>query len=198
MSTFKSWLYENDIICFVLKGAENLPARGRKTEKNITLASRQIPMVCIKQLWCDKPKCNGPHLVVGKYFQLANFLYLPHNETILFLSKGHSSCTLALFNLPLTKPFFFRANQHFHVFCGISGRHYELHHNNMMSQTLITFTIWLWRARPWHFGVAFLYARVYRRGTFALWRKTPLHFGVLQIYICTCTLCIKLTKRKLF
>jgi hypothetical protein len=38
MSGFKSWLYENDIVCFVLKGAENLPARGRKTEKNITLA----------------------------------------------------------------------------------------------------------------------------------------------------------------
>jgi hypothetical protein len=37
-SRFKSWLYENDIVCFVLKGAENLPARGRKTEKNITLA----------------------------------------------------------------------------------------------------------------------------------------------------------------
>jgi hypothetical protein len=36
MFGFKSWLYEND--CFVLKGAENLPARGRKTEKNITLA----------------------------------------------------------------------------------------------------------------------------------------------------------------
>jgi hypothetical protein len=28
----------NDVVCFVLKGAENLPARGRKTEKNITLA----------------------------------------------------------------------------------------------------------------------------------------------------------------
>jgi hypothetical protein len=38
MSGFKSWLYENDIVCFVLKGAENLPARGRKTEKNIALA----------------------------------------------------------------------------------------------------------------------------------------------------------------
>jgi hypothetical protein len=38
MSGFKSWSYENDIVCFVLKGAENLPARGRKTEKNITLA----------------------------------------------------------------------------------------------------------------------------------------------------------------
>jgi hypothetical protein len=38
MSGFKSWLYENDIVCFVLKGAENLPARGRKIEKNITLA----------------------------------------------------------------------------------------------------------------------------------------------------------------
>jgi hypothetical protein len=38
MSGFKSWLYENDIVCFVLKGAKNLPARGRKTEKNITLA----------------------------------------------------------------------------------------------------------------------------------------------------------------
>jgi hypothetical protein len=37
MSRFKSWLYENDIVCFVFKGAENLPARGRKTEKNITL-----------------------------------------------------------------------------------------------------------------------------------------------------------------
>jgi hypothetical protein len=31
-------LYENDIVCFVLKGPENLPARGHKTEKNITLA----------------------------------------------------------------------------------------------------------------------------------------------------------------
>jgi hypothetical protein len=37
MSGFKSWLYENDIACFMSKGAENLPARGRKTEKNITL-----------------------------------------------------------------------------------------------------------------------------------------------------------------
>ena len=38
MSVFKAWLYENDIDCFMLKGAENLPACGRKTEKNITLA----------------------------------------------------------------------------------------------------------------------------------------------------------------
>jgi hypothetical protein len=38
MSGFKSWLYENGIVCFVFKGAENLPARGRKTEKNTTLA----------------------------------------------------------------------------------------------------------------------------------------------------------------
>jgi hypothetical protein len=38
MSGFKSWLYENDNVCFVLKGAKNLPACGRKTEKNITLA----------------------------------------------------------------------------------------------------------------------------------------------------------------
>jgi hypothetical protein len=38
MSGFKSWLYENDIVCFVLKKAENLAAGGRKTEKNITLA----------------------------------------------------------------------------------------------------------------------------------------------------------------
>jgi hypothetical protein len=38
MSGFKSWLYENDIVCFMLKGAENLPARGHKTQKNITLA----------------------------------------------------------------------------------------------------------------------------------------------------------------
>jgi hypothetical protein len=38
MSGFKSWLYENDIVCFVLNEAENIPARGRKTEKNITLA----------------------------------------------------------------------------------------------------------------------------------------------------------------
>jgi hypothetical protein len=38
MSGFKSWLSENDIVCFVLKEAENLPARGHKTEKNITLA----------------------------------------------------------------------------------------------------------------------------------------------------------------
>jgi hypothetical protein len=36
MCGLKSWLYENDIVCFVLKWAENLPARGRKTEKNIT------------------------------------------------------------------------------------------------------------------------------------------------------------------
>jgi hypothetical protein len=42
MSIFKSWLYENDIVCFVLKGAEILPARGRKTEKNITLALLQV------------------------------------------------------------------------------------------------------------------------------------------------------------
>jgi hypothetical protein len=34
MSGFKSWLYENDIVCFVFKRAENLPARGRKTEKH--------------------------------------------------------------------------------------------------------------------------------------------------------------------
>jgi hypothetical protein len=38
MSGFKSWLNESDIVCFVLKGIENLPARGHKTEKNITLA----------------------------------------------------------------------------------------------------------------------------------------------------------------
>jgi hypothetical protein len=38
MSGFKSWLYENDIVCFVLKEAEKLPERGRKTEKNISLA----------------------------------------------------------------------------------------------------------------------------------------------------------------
>jgi hypothetical protein len=31
-------IYENDIALFMLKGAENLPARGLKTEKNITLA----------------------------------------------------------------------------------------------------------------------------------------------------------------
>jgi hypothetical protein len=33
---YKSWFYENDF--FMLKAAENLPARGRKTEMNITLA----------------------------------------------------------------------------------------------------------------------------------------------------------------
>jgi hypothetical protein len=38
MSGFISWLYDNAFVYFVLKGAENLPARGRKTEKNITLA----------------------------------------------------------------------------------------------------------------------------------------------------------------
>jgi hypothetical protein len=38
MSGFKLWLYESDIVCFVLKEAENLPARGRKTGKNIILA----------------------------------------------------------------------------------------------------------------------------------------------------------------
>jgi hypothetical protein len=38
MFGFKSWLYENDIVCFVLKGAETLPARECKTEENITLA----------------------------------------------------------------------------------------------------------------------------------------------------------------
>jgi hypothetical protein len=38
MFGFKSWLNENDNVCFVLKGAENLPARRRKTQKNITLA----------------------------------------------------------------------------------------------------------------------------------------------------------------
>jgi hypothetical protein len=31
-------IYENGIVCFMLKGAENLPAHGHKTEKNITLA----------------------------------------------------------------------------------------------------------------------------------------------------------------
>jgi hypothetical protein len=35
MSGFKSWFYENNIVCFVLKGAENLPARGRKTGKTL-------------------------------------------------------------------------------------------------------------------------------------------------------------------
>jgi hypothetical protein len=30
--------YGNNIVCFVLIGAENLPAHGRKTEKNIALA----------------------------------------------------------------------------------------------------------------------------------------------------------------
>jgi hypothetical protein len=39
MFAIKLWLYENDIVCFVLKGSENLHAHGRKTEKNITLAS---------------------------------------------------------------------------------------------------------------------------------------------------------------
>jgi hypothetical protein len=43
MSGFKSWLYEKIVVCFVLKGAENLPARGRKTEKNITLALLVYP-----------------------------------------------------------------------------------------------------------------------------------------------------------
>jgi hypothetical protein len=38
MSRFKVWLQENHIVCFVLKGTENLPAHRRKTEKNITLA----------------------------------------------------------------------------------------------------------------------------------------------------------------
>jgi hypothetical protein len=43
MTGFISWLYENDCVCFVLKGAENLhvPARGHKTEKNINLGSPQ-------------------------------------------------------------------------------------------------------------------------------------------------------------
>ena len=39
MPVIKLWLYENDIVCFVLKGSENLHARGHKTEINITLAS---------------------------------------------------------------------------------------------------------------------------------------------------------------
>jgi hypothetical protein len=38
MSWFNMWLYEKDIVCFVLKGAENLPARERKTEKNVILS----------------------------------------------------------------------------------------------------------------------------------------------------------------
>jgi hypothetical protein len=38
MSEFKSWLYENDIVYFVLKGAENLPARRRKTEEKLYFA----------------------------------------------------------------------------------------------------------------------------------------------------------------
>jgi hypothetical protein len=39
MSGFKSWLYENDIVCFVLIGAEIIPASGRKTgKKNIIVA----------------------------------------------------------------------------------------------------------------------------------------------------------------
>jgi hypothetical protein len=43
----------NDIVCFLLKGAENLPARGRKTEKNITLALWLflVVVVCVG-FWC--------------------------------------------------------------------------------------------------------------------------------------------------
>jgi hypothetical protein len=42
ITKIKSWLYENDIVCFVLKGAENLPERRHKTEQNITLALIRI------------------------------------------------------------------------------------------------------------------------------------------------------------
>jgi hypothetical protein len=31
MSGFKSWLYKNDIVCFVLNGAENADTKQRKT-----------------------------------------------------------------------------------------------------------------------------------------------------------------------
>jgi hypothetical protein len=44
---------ENDIVCFMLKGAENLPARGRKTEKSITLVSSGLVL-----------KVLGHHLVM--------------------------------------------------------------------------------------------------------------------------------------
>jgi hypothetical protein len=51
MIGFKSWLCENDIVCFVLKGAENLCARRRKTEKSITLALSLKPKVEWKIDW---------------------------------------------------------------------------------------------------------------------------------------------------
>jgi hypothetical protein len=54
MSGFESCLYKNDNVCFVLKGAENLPARGRKTEKNIALAllpvHTQMPLLLRSKL----------------------------------------------------------------------------------------------------------------------------------------------------
>jgi hypothetical protein len=34
-----------DIVCFVLKGAEKQPARGRRAEKNITLALHKFFLV---------------------------------------------------------------------------------------------------------------------------------------------------------
>jgi hypothetical protein len=57
MSEFKSWLYENDIACFLLKGAENLPALGRKTGENITL-TLVIPPACLEQMVHVPTLCN--------------------------------------------------------------------------------------------------------------------------------------------
>jgi hypothetical protein len=50
MSEFKSWLYENDIVCFVFKRAENLPTRRRKTEKHYIGLIYKINT--FTYLWC--------------------------------------------------------------------------------------------------------------------------------------------------
>jgi hypothetical protein len=46
MSGFRSCLYENEIVSFVLKGAENLPACRRKTEKTLLWSYILIGINC--------------------------------------------------------------------------------------------------------------------------------------------------------